>query len=558
MMHAEQLFSKEEIYNRLRWLNISRIIITTLLIGSLVFFQSRYRIYPYDTFAFVILIISLYALSAAYSRLLPLVRNLNLFAFTQIAGDILTISILVHLTGGIDSGFSLLYHLSIISGSIILYRRGGYFAASASSILYGAMLDMQYYNVLFFVRSHNFTAAQVLYQIFINIVSFYAVAFLSSFLSERLRRTRQELQEKSSDFEGLRVLQEHILKNVGNGIVTLDLSGRITSWNEAAAAITGYGEDEIRRYWQAVFGECIKGIFGHTGELQQRPFHFDGRIKKKDGSSAVLRMTASLLKDDKARVMGIILVFQDITHILEMEDRVRRQERLATVGSLAAGIAHEIRNPLASLSGSIEMLKKEPGLSGDSRRLMDIVLREAERLNTIITEFLEYARPKSPSLESVSLSNLVGETVTLLKNSREYRPDIVITTEIGQDIVIQGDAQRLRQVFWNLLLNSCQAAQKGGNITISASVEQADERDMVIVTVSDSGAGISAEHLSRIFDPFFTTKSEGTGLGLAIVHRIIDDHGGTIDVQSERGKGTVVKITLPTAAEKLLWLDRSL
>ncbi len=550
MMHAEQPFSKDEIYNRLRWLNISRIIVTTLLIGSLVFFQSRYRIYPYDTFAFVILIISLYALSAAYSWLLPLIRNLNLFAFIQIAGDILTISILVHLTGGIDSGFSLLYHLSIISGSIILYRRGGYLAASVSSILYGAMLDMQYYNVLFFVRSENFTAAQVLFQVFINIVSFYAVAFLSSFLSERLRRTRQELQEKSSDFEDLRVLQEHILKNVGNGIVTLDLSGRITSWNEAAAAITGYGEDEIKQHWQSVFGECIKGIFGHTDELRQRPFHFDGRIKKKDGSSAVLRMTASLLKDDKARVMGIILVFQDITHILEMEDRVRRQERLATVGSLAAGIAHEIRNPLASLGGSIEMLKKEPGLSGDSRRLMDIVLREAERLNTIITEFLEYARPTSPSLESVSLSDLVGETVTLLKNSREYRPDIVITTEIGQDIVIHGDAQRLRQVFWNLLLNSCQAAQKGGNIVISASMEQSGERDMVTITVSDSGDGISAEHLPRIFDPFFTTKSEGTGLGLAIVHRIIDDHGGTIDVQSERGKGTVVKITLPTAAER--------
>lgn len=551
-MRADLPFSREEIYNRLRWLNISRLIIATLLIGSLAFFQFRFHIYPFGTSAFIALIIVLYILSAAYAWFLPLVRNLNLFASLQIAGDILLISALVYLTGGIDSGFSPLYHLSIISGSIILYRRGGYLSASLASIFYGGMLDMQYYNVLFFERSHNYTAAQVFYHIFINIVSFYTVAFLSSFLAERLKKTKQELQAKKTDFEDLRVLQEHILRNVGNGIVTLDLNGRVTSWNEAAADITGYKEDEIRHKWHNVFGESIKGIFGHTKELQQRPFHFDGIIKKKDGSTAILRMTASLLKDEKTSVRGIILVFQDITHMVEMEERVRRQDRLATIGSLAAGIAHEIRNPLASLSGSIEMLKNDLHLSGDSKRLMEIVLREADRLNTIITEFLEYARPSASSFGPVLLRSVVDETVSLLKNSRDYRPDISISTGIPPDAIVYGDAQRLRQVFWNLLLNSCQAMPAGGEIIINAAIEPGTNAGMerVVITVSDSGGGIPAENLTKIFDPFFTTKPGGTGLGLAIVYRIIEDHGGTIDVQSDKGHGTIVTITLPAAHDR--------
>ena len=256
------------------------------------------------------------------------------------------ISFLVHVTGGIDSTFSVLYHLVIISASIISYRRGGYLAASLASILYGGMLDMQYYNVFGFVRSLNFTAIQVLYLVFINILSFYTVAFLTGYLSDRLRKTRQELREKSIDFEDLRNLQEHILKSVGSGILTLDLEGEITSWNPAAEQITGYTYEEMKTQLQNVFGQSIKGLFGHTDDLKERPFRFEGHIKKKDGTPAVLGMVASLLRDETNAVRGIILIFQDITKILQMEDQVRRQDRLATVGSLAAGIAHEIRNPL--------------------------------------------------------------------------------------------------------------------------------------------------------------------------------------------------------------------
>jgi two-component system sensor histidine kinase PilS (NtrC family) len=542
-----QEFSREEYSVRIKRLIWSRVVLATVLIGSLVVFQGNYRIYTFETAYVYYFLLTVYGLTALYFYLLKNIHNLSFLAYLQTSGDILLVTILTRLTGGIDSGFSLLYHLTIISASIILYRRGGYLAASLSSILYGTMLDLQYYNMFGFVRSQNFSAVQVLFLVFINMLSFYAVAFLSGTLSERLRKTSQELRDKSIDFEDLRVLQEHILRSVGSGIFTMDLKGSIASWNPAAEQITGYTYDEIKGLWKDVFGDSIKGIFGHTDALKERPFNFEGQILKKDGSAAILGMTASLLKDDTNTVRGIILIFQDITKMIEMEEQVRRQERLATVGSLAAGIAHEIRNPLAALSGSVQVLRGEIELKEDNKRLMDIVVRETDRLNTIITGFLEYARPKTTLTERIDLKSMLDETIMLIKNSRAYGDSIRINVAVDANIALTGDAQRLRQVFWNLLINSCQAMQGGGTIAISAVPFSFVDDDTVWceLNVSDTGQGIAREYLEKIFDPFFTTKTGGTGLGLAIVYRIIEEHGGTISVESELGRGTSIKIRLP-------------
>jgi len=393
----------------------------------------------------------------------------------------------------------------------------------------------------------------VMYQVFISILSFYMVAFLSGHLSERLRRTNQELREKSIDFDDLRVLQDHILRGVASGIVTMDLQGHITSWNPAAEHVTGYSHAEIKNNWQEVFGKSIKALFGHTDDLKERPFQFDGDIVKKNGNRAVLGMTASLLRDDKDTVRGIILIFQDVTKMLEMEEQVRRQERLATVGSLAAGIAHEIRNPLASLSGSIQVLKNDLKLEDDNQQLMDIVIRETDRLNNIITEFLEYARPRSSRHEQIPLASLVQETIMLIRNSRESHENIEVRCNVETGVLIKGDAQRLRQVLWNLLINSCQAMPGGGGITISASTLSigANADEWLEIAVVDTGPGIGPEIVQKIFDPFFTTKTGGTGLGLAIAYRIIEDHGGNISVESAPGKGTTFKIKLPLGEESV-------
>ena len=225
---------------------LSRIVLAAILLGSLLVFQSHYHIFPFTSNWLLYFAGVIAALSGIYWYLLRTIHRLPLLAYLQIGGDSILISWLVTLTGVIDSNFSILYHVTIISSSIILYRRGGYFAASLASILYGSMLDMQYYNVLGYVRSQNFTSQQVLYLLLVNILSFYLVAFLSGYLSERLRRTRQELREKSIDFEDLRVLNDHILRSVGSGIATMDMTGQVTSWNNAAEQITSYSLDEIR------------------------------------------------------------------------------------------------------------------------------------------------------------------------------------------------------------------------------------------------------------------------------------------------------------------------
>jgi two-component system sensor histidine kinase PilS (NtrC family) len=334
------------------------------------------------------------------------------------------------------------------------------------------------------------------------------------------------------------------------------MAGRITSWNPAAELITGYSHDEIRNRLQDVFGTSIKGFFGHTDKMKERPYRIHGQIVKKEGTVVQLGMTASLLKDEQDVVRGIILIFQDITKMTEMEERVRRQERLATVGSLAAGIAHEIRNPLGSISGSIQVLQGELHLQGDNKHLMDIVLRETDRLNTIITEFLEYARPQaelsattgSGETSEVLLPDLFNETVMLLKNSRDYRDGITIKYTVQTDAAVKGDPQRLRQVFWNLLINACQAIQDQGEIIISASPFLLnDDETWCRIVIADTGSGIAPENLDKIFDPFFTTKDSagGTGLGLAIAYRIVEDHGGTIEVESQPGRGSAFTIKLP-------------
>jgi two-component system sensor histidine kinase PilS (NtrC family) len=554
-----QEFSKKEYTIRIKWLIWSRVVLATFLVGTLVFIQRRYTIYPFKTAYLYYFLLSVYCLTVVYWYLLKRIERLSLLAYLQTSFDILLVTALTYLTGGIDSGFSLLYHLAIISSSIILYRRGGYLSASLSSILYGAMLDMQYYNVPGFVRSQNFTSVQVLFQVFINILSFYIVGLLSGYLSERLRKTRRELREKSIDLEDLRVLQDHILRSVGSGIVTMDLKGNIASWNPAAEQITGYRYDEIKSRWQEVFGDSIKGVFGHTDSLRSHPFRFDGQIMKKDGSIALLGMTASLLKDDANTVRGFILIFQDITKLMEMEDQVRMKERLATVGSLAAGIAHEIRNPLASLSGSIQVLQGELALQGDNKQLMDIVVRETDRLNTIIMEFLEYARLKNAQSDYIELSSVLDETIMLLKNCREYSGSIRITEQVDPHAVIKGDSQRIRQVFWNLLINACQAMPQGGEITVTARVVPGanDVLDWCEIIITDSGQGIAQEDRDRIFNPFFTTKTGGTGLGLSIVYRIIEDHQGTITVDSAPGKGTQFIIRLPISEEPVYTLPKS-
>ncbi|OGW05629.1 MAG: hypothetical protein A2889_02925 [Nitrospinae bacterium RIFCSPLOWO2_01_FULL_39_10] len=548
-MHRELLF-------KIKSLMVLRVVVISVFLGTIIIFKIKSGQIPFIV-PVTILIATTYLLTIIYSVLLKLINNLRFLCYLQLIGDILVETGVIYISGGIESPFAFLFILSIIASSIILYRRGGYIIASLSSILYGTLVNLEFYNILhpltFDSSSVNISpiGETVIYTLFLNISAFFLVAFLSGYLSEKLKRTGEELEEKSEDLIQLKTFHESVVTNMGSGLMTADLNGRIVSFNLAAEVITGYKFYDVRgRYYSEFFNiPLLKGDFN---SLTDNPVRMEDIFIRKDGINIHIGMNISPLKDDKNNVRGIICVFQDLTTIKEMKEKVIKNEKLAAIGRISAGIAHEIRNPLASISGSIQVLKDELSLHDPNIKLMDIILRETERLNSIITQFLIYASPYKKNLQTCNIKELITETITLLKNSKEYPSNLNIDTSFKNNgITINADSKQIKQVIWNLCLNSIQAMNKGGRMTISVNppyppLVKGGEGGFVDIIIKDTGAGISETDLQKIFDPFFTTKEEGTGLGLSTVQKIIEGHNGSINIESKEGYGTTVKITLPT------------
>jgi len=545
-----------ELLFKIKSLMVLRVVVISVFLGTIIIFKIKSGQIPFIV-PVTILIATTYLLTIIYSVLLKLINNLRFLCYLQLIGDILVETGVIYISGGIESPFAFLFILSIIASSIILYRRGGYIIASLSSILYGTLVNLEFYNILhpltFDSSSVNISpiGETVIYTLFLNISAFFLVAFLSGYLSEKLKRTGEELEEKSEDLIQLKTFHESVVTNMGSGLMTADLNGRIVSFNLAAEVITGYKFYDVRgRYYSEFFNiPLLKGDFN---SLTDNPVRMEDIFIRKDGINIHIGMNISPLKDDKNNVRGIICVFQDLTTIKEMKEKVIKNEKLAAIGRISAGIAHEIRNPLASISGSIQVLKDELSLHDPNIKLMDIILRETERLNSIITQFLIYASPYKKNLQTCNIKELITETITLLKNSKEYPSNLNIDTSFKNNgITINADSKQIKQVIWNLCLNSIQAMNKGGRMTISVNppyppLVKGGEGGLVDIIIKDTGAGISETDLQKIFDPFFTTKEEGTGLGLSTVQKIIEGHNGSINIESKEGYGTTVKITLPT------------
>jgi two-component system sensor histidine kinase PilS (NtrC family) len=399
-----------------------------------------------------------------------------------------------------------------------------------------------------------------------NVLAFFTVAILSSNLAEKLKQARQSLKEKETGLTELKAFHENIVQSISSGLLTADLGGKITSLNRAAQEITGLSWEEVRgkRCIEVFPWKGLRDFYEDPLTINRSSRH-DVETRKKDGSRLLLGMTLSPLRDEEGKVTGVVGTFQDLTKIRELEEEMRKQEKMASIGEMAAGMAHEIRNPLAALSGSMQVLRKELILNEEHQHLMEIALKETDRLNSIITEFLYYARPSPPNYKSCDLRRLLEETLQLLQNSKDYRKDIEIKTFFDQEpvLAIIVDPDQMRQVFWNLTINAVQAMPTGGILRVTAMGKEGESyggvcrmqaprvnggKDKVRYTeiiFEDDGEGIQREHLHRIFDPFFTTKSHGSGLGLAIVHRIIEDHGGRVWAESRSGKGARFTIQLP-------------
>jgi two-component system sensor histidine kinase PilS (NtrC family) len=420
-MEHTQPIAGGEITLKLKWLMFFRVLFSTLLLGSTILLQLGDSPPPLQSPLFILygLIATIFLLSLVYAIGLYRIKRPFLMAYLQVIIDTFIVTVILFVTGNYSSIFSFLYLVVIIYSSILIPIRGTIAIAAICSIQFGIMIDLEYYGVILpfgtedLLLASAYTWNQVLFKVLITMSACFAVAFLSSFLSEQVRRTRNEL-----------------------------------------------------------------------------------RI---------------------------------------MEDHVQRVEKMAAVGEMAAGLAHEIKNPLASLTGSIQLLREDIRYDPDHDRLMQIVLREADRLSSLVTNFLLYARPPAGKVEALALDKIIFDTTELFEKDANNDGRIATTTDIQSGIWISMDPLHMRQILWNLLINAAEAIEGKGNIHIEMHGARNKQAN---IKISDSGSGMSQEDIKHIFDPFYTTKVSGTGLGLSIVHRILEAYDALLDIESEIDKGT--------------------
>ncbi len=516
--------------SRIKALISFRAVFVTLLLGAAFLFRIDYfREHPR---AISYYIIFLYSLTIIYSLLLGRVRNLFLFAYVQLVTDVLSEIALIYITGGVESMFSFVFILTVMSSSIVLNKKAGYVIASLSSILYGALLDLQYYNILPIPHEFVVLEREFLYNIFVHIVSFYVTAYLSGSLSYRLEQTVEKLEEKDSHLRDLAHFNIRVIESLPSGLFTTDMRGDVMIFNRAAEKITEKPRHEI-----------IGGKIGAALPFLTFPFRegrFEGLLGAEGKPQKIIGINISLLQDLSGQETGYIGVFQDLTQLKTLEVEIKQKEKWATIGELSANIAHEIRNPLASLRGSVEMLMEDRIPARHREKLMEIALKEMERVNNIITDFLTYSSPKPLEMQKVDIHLLLDETLSLLRNRVQESGNITITKEFSGPLFLFADQQKIRQVFWNLGLNSIESMVQGGELTVSTR----DSRGTVQIFFSDTGPGIDPANIDKIFFPFFTTKDGGTGLGLSIAYRIIEEHKGRLKARSVPGIKTTFEIIL--------------
>ncbi len=453
----------------------------------------------------------------------------------QLLGDVVLQTVLLYFTGGLQSIFTPFYVLIIVYASLLRGRFGGILALTFALLSYSLMVLLTYLGAVPMVSG---LPADMPYQLVVNLLAFVSVAFLGIYLSERLYRARRELG-------AARVIQENIIDSIRSGLCTVDLGGDITFFNRIGAEILGYPQQQLQgQPVSAVFPpELVDQIRESDLQGTSRALRLEGWVQTGSGGSLFLGIGCSPLLAQDAQLAGYIISFQDLTEIKKREEAVQFRNKMAAIGEMAAGLAHELRNPLASLSGSIQILKTEIRLDAGQARLLDIVLRESERLNRIVGDFLTYAGPQPVTHQSVDLIVLVRETAQLFGNSPEFdgqHHQLSLDTP-ETDVHCRGNPDQLRQVVWNLLQNGSRAMPQGGRLGLR--LQKRAER--VRLSVRDEGIGMSPAQQEKLFQPFHSGFRKGAGLGMAIVYQIVQQHNGEIQVSTRPGEGTQIDILLP-------------
>jgi two-component system sensor histidine kinase PilS (NtrC family) len=518
----------------LAWLVKVRILILTFLLGiQLAVAELTPTRLPLRLFLSTMLL--WYTLSLFYVLLLSFWQEHRLQASLQVLTDLILVSLLVHETGGWDSSFNFLYPLVIIVAGILLPRIWAYLVAALAFILYGTVLELNYYGMVrSYCTSHpELKALQGI--IFVNLFAFLAVAYLAGQLVAKLREARVELKDTSGALEDLQILHENIIQSISSGLITTSLDGHITLVNSAAAKLLERTPDQL-------LGQPVTRLFLDPLPNGESQTHAEVRFDTKGTFRKTLRVRVAALNVPERGPLGFVYAFDDLTEIRRLEREVRMQDRLAAVGRLAAAIAHEIRNPLTSIAGSVSMLSGIPEMSEEHRHLLEIVTRESQRLNGIITDFLAYSRGKQYHFDRADLVRLLEDTLTLMRH-RMTAENTGITIEsrfaVPQAWVI-ADGDRIKQVFWNFAENAVRAMRDGG--TLKVAIERLG--DDWQVSFADTGTGMTPQQTEKIFEPFQSNFEGGTGLGLAVVYQIVQAHEGKVWARSKPGQGTTFVLRL--------------
>ena len=519
----------------LAWLVKVRILILTFLLG-IELAISRLAPTPLPLRLFVNAILLWYALSIFYVLLLSFWQEYRIQAVLQVLTDLALVSLVVYATGGVDSSLNFLYPLVIIVACILLPRVWAYLTAALAFILYGAVLEATYFALIpsYSTTHPELKALQAI--IFVNLFGYLAVSYLAGLLANKLRQVDVKLKDTSGALENLQALHENIIQSITGGLITTGMDGHITLVNTAAQKLLERSEADL-------LDQPVNQLFlDPLPQVDREPAHGEVRLIAPTGYRKTFRVLVSALTIPERGMLGYVYTFDDLTEIRRLEREVRMQDRLAAVGRLAAAIAHEIRNPLTSIAGSVSMLSGIPDLGDEHRQLLQIVTRESERLNSIITDFLAYSRGRQYKFAKVDLLPLLEDTLTLLEHRlAAQNSGIKIKRKYGVNQAwASADGDKLKQVFWNFCENAVRAMPSGGTLTVSLESSGEDWQ----LNFADTGPGMSQQLIEKVFEPFQSQFEGGTGLGLAIVYEIVQAHEGKVFARSKLGQGSVFVLRL--------------